>query len=169
METKINKKIERHMEDYKKHILTNISKSNDEYDKISYILSNYKHFQISKEDLNKKTRIKNNVNLEDRCQALRANNSQCTRRKQKNSCFCGTHIKGTPYGKLLENNNGKIPFKEEINIYTKEIQGITYYIDDKNNIYSSEEILNNSNDPTVIGRYLVKTDDDENTIYIRTT
>ena len=58
-------------------------------------------------------------------------------------------------------------FKEEINIYTKEIQGITYYIDDKNNIYSSEEILNNSNNPTVIGRYLVKTDDDENNIYIR--
>lgn len=169
MENKINKKIERHMEDYKKHILENISKSNDEYDKISCILNNYKQLHISKEDLNKKTRIRNNVNLEDRCQALRANNSQCTRRKQKNSCFCGTHIKGTPYGKILENDNGKIAFKEEINIYTKEIQGITYYIDDKNNIYSSEEILNNSNNPTVIGRYLVKTDDDENNIYIRTS
>ena len=167
METKINKKIERHMEEYKIYILANISKSNDEYEKISYILNNYKQLHISKEDLNKKTRIKNTVNLEDRCQALRANNSQCTRRKQKNSCFCGTHIKGTPYGKILENDNGKIAFKEEINIYTKEIQGITYYIDDKNNIYSSEEILNNSNNPTVIGRYLVKTDDDENNIYIR--
>ena len=167
MEAKINKKIERHMEEYKIYILANISKSNDEYEKISYILNNYKQLHISKDDLNKKTRIKNNVNLEDRCQALRANNSQCTRRKQKNSCFCGTHIKGTPYGKILENDNGKIAFKEEINIYTKEIQGITYYIDDKNNIYSSEEILNNSNNPTVIGRYLVKTDDDENNIYIR--
>ena len=155
------------MEEYKIYILANISKSNDEYEKISYILNNYKQLHISKEDLNKKTRIKNTVNLEDRCQALRANNSQCTRRKQKNSCFCGTHIKGTPYGKILENDNGKISFKEEINIYTKEIQGITYYIDDKNNIYSSEEILNNSNNPTVIGRYLVKTDDDENNIYIR--
>jgi len=169
MENKLNKKIERHMEEYKKHILENISKSNDEYDKILCILNNYKQLHILKEDLNKKTRIKNNVNLEDRCQALRANNSQCTRRKQKNSCFCGTHIKGTPYGKILENDNGKIVFKEEINIYTKEIQGITYYIDDKNNIYSSEEILNNSNNPTVIGRYLVKTDDDEKTIYIRTS
>lgn len=167
MEVKINKKIDRHMEEFKRDILKSISKTNEEYDKLTYILNTYRNLNITKEDLNKKTRIKNSVNLEDRCQALRANNSQCTRRKQKNSCFCGTHIKGTPYGKILENDNGKIAFKEEINIYTKEIQGITYYIDDKNNIYSSEEILNNSNNPTVIGRYLVKTDDDENNIYIR--
>ena len=169
MEIKINKKIERHMEEYKSYILKNISKSNDEYENITYVLNNYKKLHISKEDLNKKTRIKNTVNLEDRCQALRANNSQCTRRKQKYSCFCGTHIKGTPYGKILENNNGKLSLKEEINIYTKEIQGITYYIDDKNNIYSSEEILNNSNNPTIIGRYLVKRDNNENNTYVRIT
>ena len=72
---------------------------------VEAILNNYGILKITKEDLNKKTRLKNNVNLEDRCQALRANNSQCTRRKQKNSCFCGTHIKGTPYGKISENDN----------------------------------------------------------------
>ena len=167
MEVKINKKIDKFMDEYKNHIINSISNSSDEYENIVNVLNNYRTLHISKEDLNKKTRVKNNVCLEDRCQALRANNSQCTRRKQKNSCFCGTHIKGTPYGKISENNNGEIAVKEELNIYTKEIQGITYYIDDNNNIYSSEEILNNSNNPTVIGQYLVKIDDEKNNMYIR--
>ena len=136
MEVKINKKIERYIEEFKTDILKTISKTNDDYEKLTYLLNSYKVLNISKEDLNKKTRIKNNVNLEDRCQALRANNSQCTRRKQKNSCFCGTHIKGTPYGKIVENDNGKIAFKEEINIENIEpvkIKYLFFFLHHKNN------------------------------------
>ena len=135
--------------------------------KIENILNGYNMLKISKEDLNKKTRVKNNVNLEERCQALRANNTQCTRRKQKNNCFCGTHIKGTPYGKISETDKSIKTINEEINIYTKEIKGITYYIDDSGNIYSSEEILSNNDNPSVIGHYLVKKDVNNDFVYER--
>mgnify|MGYP001193729397 CR=1 FL=1 len=167
MDIKINKKIEAYIDKYKAHILSNICEKVKDDNDIENILNNYGILKIFKEDLNKKTRLKNNVNLEDRCQALRANNSQCTRRKQKNSCFCGTHIKGTPYGKITENDTLVKIIKEEINIYTKEIKGITYYIDDNGNIYSSEDILSNNNNPNVIGHYLVKKDDEHNLIYER--
>lgn len=167
MDIKINKKIENYIDNYRKHILNSLSDEVVGVNDVEAILNNYGILKITKEDLNKKTRLKNNVNLEDRCQALRANNSQCTRRKQKNSCFCGTHIKGTPYGKISENDNLVKTIKEEINIYTKEIKGITYYIDDSGNIYSSEEILSNTDNPSVIGHYLVKKDVNNDFVYER--
>ena len=167
METKLNKKIETYMINYKKYILSNVCEEVVNVDKLEGILSNYKLLKITKEDLNKKTRIKNTVNFEERCQALRANNSQCTRRKQKNSCFCGTHIKGTPYGKISEDNKVNSSSNEELNIYTKEMKGITYYIDNNGNIYSSEEILSNNYNPSIIGKYLVNTDNSNNIIYER--
>ena len=34
----------------------------------------------------------------EKCQAKRSNGIQCTRRKKQDSCYCGTHIKGTPHG-----------------------------------------------------------------------
>ena len=47
-----------------------------------------KNFDIS----NKK------VPSSERCMAKRANGEQCTRRKKQDSCYCGTHTKGTPHG-----------------------------------------------------------------------
>ena len=49
-----------------------------------------KHFDIK----NKK------VPSSEKCNAKRANGTQCTRRKKQDSCYCGTHIKGTPHGTI---------------------------------------------------------------------
>ena len=41
--------------------------------------------------------------------------------------MCGTHIKGTPHGKISD----VVENIKKITVYAKEIRGIVYYIDDK--------------------------------------
>ena len=156
MEIKINKKIQCYTRTFKENLIDKIQ-SIDNTDNVKYVVSfikDYEVLEVTKEDLCKSRRAKNNVNIQERCQALRANNTQCTRRKQKGLCFCGTHIKGTPYGKVTELSS-VCKDVEEINIYIQEICGINYYIDSYENIYSSEDILNNIESPTIIGKYSI--------------
>ena len=116
------------------------------------------------EDFIKRQRAKNTVNILERCSAKRANGELCSRKKKKNSIFCGTHCKGTPYGSidnpdlttsdtspLNTSNTSNTPSQQKINIFTTEIQGIIYYIDDNNNAYSMEDILLNKSNPEIIG------------------
>ena len=111
------------------------------------------------EDFIKRQRAKNTVNILERCSAKRANGELCSRKKKKNSIFCGTHCKGTPYGSIdnpnpddtTPSNTTTTPPQQKINIYTIEIQGIIYYIDDNHNAYSMEDILLNKNNPQIIG------------------
>ena len=56
--------------------------------------------QISKEDFQKRKRVKNVVPHNIRCCAKRANGEQCTRRRLNDENFCGKHIKGTPHGEI---------------------------------------------------------------------
>ena len=57
----------------------------------------YPSLEFSKEDFEKRRRIKNQVPISDRCTAKRANGEQCTRRKKDACEYCGTHAKGTPH------------------------------------------------------------------------
>ena len=61
---------------------------------------------LSKEDFQKRKRVKNVVPQFERCGAKRANGEQCTRRKKDDSCFCGTHVKGTPHGEVSTTDDG---------------------------------------------------------------
>ena len=54
---------------------------------------NYENLHLNEEDFKKRKRVKNTINLECRCNALRANKMQCSRRKLGNNEFCGTHLK----------------------------------------------------------------------------
>ena len=58
----------------------------------------YEGLILNGSDFIKRKRVKNEVPLVNRCCALRANKEQCTRRRRKDSEFCGTHIKGSPHG-----------------------------------------------------------------------
>ena len=89
------------------------------------------------------------------CNARRADGEQCTRRIQCNNGantqglkFCGTHYKGVPYGEI-ENQVVQSVISKKC-VYVVNINGIGYYVDDKDNIYKSEDVYRNTNDPQII-------------------
>ena len=116
-------------------------------------LYNYERLVITKEDLQKKKRVKNVVSLFERCRGKRANGEQCTRRRKNNNHLCGTHIKGTPHGMVeLSNKEADVT---KVEIWTQDIRGIIYYIDDNNNVYNTKDIFENKTNPQIIGQYKI--------------
>jgi hypothetical protein len=109
MEKRINKKLENYITDLKKNLREKIDSTSfvdiekDKNNILQYIYE-YERLNISKEDFSKRKRVKNTVPLFDRCCAKRASNEQCTRKKKTGFEYCGTHIKGTPHGIVLQND-----------------------------------------------------------------
>ena len=172
--TKMEKRISRKVEDYLSSFKQDIKKIMIEFhlhetDNGKLLLQSIldkPNLSFTQEDFIKRQRAKNTVNILERCSAKRANGELCSRKKKKNSIFCGTHCKGTPYGSIDNPDNTPItsdnsetstshqsttPSQQKINIFTIEIQGIIYYIDDNNNAYSMEDILLNKINPEIIG------------------
>tara|TARA_Y100000748_G_C15472282_1_gene479312 strand:- start:785 stop:1255 length:471 start_codon:yes stop_codon:yes gene_type:complete len=129
-------------------------------DEIKRLIDSHEKFNIEELDLKKKKRAKNIINNEERCQALRANKTQCTRRKKMECMYCGTHAKGTPYGVIEMNVN--VNTNKYLQVFTQEIQGILYYIDDNGNIYNTEDIINKVINPRKDGEYNLIND-----VYVR--
>lgn len=106
-------------------------------------------------DLHKRKRVKNSIPKFDRCSACRANGEQCTRRRKDTFDFCGTHTKGTPHG--IVEINGLLPSTtntQKIEVWTADIKGILYYIDNFNNVYQTEDIVENKVNPSIIAKYV---------------
>ena len=81
------------------------------------------------------------------------NGTQCTRRKQGGTEFCGTHIKGNPHG-IIEQSETATDLKQ-IEVFQQEINGIVYYIDNESHVYSVEDIQSNKTNPKIISSYRV--------------
>ena len=165
MEKKLNKKIHDYMRQFKEQIKAKFKfiKDTNNIDDAVYkdflsFIYDYENLNISGEDLAKRKRVKNTVPLHERCCALRANLEQCTRRKKEGEEFCGTHIKGRPHGEVSEKKTGK-SFKK-IEVWAQDINGIIYYIDNEENVYDHNDIMNGVVDPKVIAKYK-KTENDE--------
>ena len=137
---------------YIKNYNTELSKCNN-IEEVKNVISNFEPIDIHAFNCVKKKRVKNQIECEERCQALRANKTQCTRRKKNGCIFCGTHTKGTPYG-VMETNIQEQP-KKIMQVFTQEIQGILYYIDNDENIYNTEDIINKITNPRKVGKYIV--------------
>jgi hypothetical protein len=168
MEKRINKKVSTYIYDFKNDIVSKLKKTLDTYpydgsehittninEIIDYIY-NYdtiekKNVDITKEDFQKRKRVKNTVPMYERCCAKRANGDQCTRRKRDGSQFCGTHCKGTPHGNIDDIAAAEENIK--VDVITVEIKGIVYYVDDNGNVYDTEDILSNKTNPRVIAKY----------------
>lgn len=112
---------------------------------------NYKFDNLENSDFEKRKRIKNPVPQFEQCKAKKADNSRCSRRKQCNSDFCGTHIKGSPYG-IIETDND-IQNKKKVEVWVQDIKGINSYIDANNNVYKPEDIISNKENPDVIAKW----------------
>jgi len=161
MERRINKKIENYMSEFKENVKKKASELGKDVVKdlvlVQYIYD-YERLVLVKEDFMKRKRVKNIVNLSDRCCAKRANGEQCTRRrKELNVEFCGTHLKGRPHGKCDLEKDEKSE-GQKVEVWAQDIQGIIYYIDKGLNVYQVEDIMQGKANPKIIAKY-VKVDE----------
>lgn len=162
MERRLSKKIQTHCDKLKDDILTWIHENNLEIvqsqskinymDKFDIFMANYESITFSKDDFLKRKRIKNTAPQQDRCSAKRADGSQCTRRKKSGEHFCGTHIKGTPHGEITSSSDA-LPTKKKIDVWTEDINGIHTYIDTEGNVYNTVHVMQNKEDPEIVGRW----------------
>lgn len=164
MEKRINKKISDYTSTYKteiKDVLLKLSEENHiEKEKIASVIQtlyDYPSLCLTKDDFQKRKRIKNIVPLHERCCALKAANEQCTRRKKNGSEYCGTHIKGIPHG--IVSNSITPETLEKIDrsvvVTAHDFNGIIYYIDDIENVYDTVDIHNNKTNPKIIAKYII--------------
>ena len=130
MEKRLNSKIGMYVktlkDDFKQKIQTLDLTESQVFEMLNYVYE-YEHLTITKEDFQKRKRVKNIVPFCDRCKAKIATGEQCSRRKKDESEFCGTHIKGIPHGQIINNENSIENNKERITVWAEEIMGITYY------------------------------------------
>ena len=162
MDKRINKKIEQWVSEFKDDIkdkATELGITNDNnLSKLVQYIYDYERLALIKEDFMKRKRVKNIVHLADRCCAKRANGEQCTRRKKDvESEYCGTHLKGTPHGTCELDSDSK-PQGQKIEVWAQDIQGIIYYIDKCFNVYQAEDIMQGKVNPKIIAKY-IKTGD----------
>ncbi len=159
MEKRINKSIETYIVDFKDNVKNKIGELNiDNKEKVNELLEyiyDYERLTMSKDDFVKRKRIQNSIPVANRCNARRANNEQCTRRRKDGSEYCGTHTKGTPNG-FLQLGECSDTNTQKMEVVAKEIDGIVYYIDSFSNVYRTEDILNDKENPQIIAKYEVK-------------
>jgi len=165
MENRISKKVDTYVSEFKNEVKewfdnneSEISGKCNKSDFLKFIFD-FDGITLSKDDFQKRKRVKNIVATQLRCCAKRANGEQCTRRKRDESDFCGTHIKGTPYGKI-ESNGVKMILAKKKDIWVQDIKGINYFIDSDNNIYDHEDVLANKHNPKILTTY-VKNNENE--------
>lgn len=154
MEKRINKKLEFYITNFKDDVRKKISDlafDNKKMNELIEFVYEYERFSISKDDLNKRKRIKNSIPCSNRCNAKRANGEQCTRRRKEECEFCGTHSKGTPNGMVLVNDQNTITKKVEV--FAEDIFGIVYYIDTVGNVYKTEDVMEGKENPQIIAKY----------------
>jgi hypothetical protein len=170
MEKFINKKIKSYIGDFKSELKTKaielfipntksitdskpVSEQEQKVNDFVQFMFEYECLCLTKEDVSKRKRIKNAIPSSNRCIAKRANGEQCTRKQKEGHEFCGTHVKGIPHGVVVQNENvlseGETVRSE---VFAKDIHGIVYYIDQYNNVYKTEDILNEKKNPEIIAK-----------------
>ena len=148
-----------------------------EYEKISYEPVFTKKIKLSiksppliiEQSAVESTIVSSVVNIpdEERCIAEKKQGDRCNRKKTKGNLYCGTHCikykkkqigQGTnnnetnnlnptnPPENLLQINNSL----KSLEVVAHEIQGIIYYIDKELNVYNTEDIFKNINNPRII-------------------
>ena len=159
MDKRVNKLITTYITTLKDAIRDKITTLEiDDKTKVNDLLEfvyDYERLAISKEDLNKRKRVKNAIPATNRCNAKRSNFEQCTRRRKENCEYCGTHSKGTPHGIINMNQTNEITI-QKLEVVAEDIGGIVYYIDKFNNVYKTEDVLEEKENPQIIAKCIRK-------------
>jgi hypothetical protein len=154
MENRVNRIVETYFTDFKdemRSLINNLDIHKDYKTTLMEFLYNYKRLEITKENITKRKRVKNVLPVNDRCIACRANGEQCTRRRKEENEYCGTHVKNRPYGVITNMENTKNTVS--ISLRVEEVNGIVYHVDDLNNVYDNEDIINKISMPRIIGKF----------------
>ena len=152
MEKRLNTKLDNYVNAFKKEVVDKIRTGLSNEDLIEFVME-YRGITLEDKDFLKRKRSNNIVPVCDKCIAKRMNGTQCTRRKQGGTEYCGTHIKGTPHG-IMEQSPTSTGLKQ-VEIFQQEINGIIYYIDTESRVYSMEDVMSNKSNPKVIASYRV--------------
>lgn len=166
METRLNKKITFYYNDMRESIIHQMQTLKDstlpvdeQYESLKAYIKNYKDIVLQKEDFNKRKRNKNVVNDHEKCQALRNNGEQCSRRQRSGEQFCGTHLKGTPYGVVGAEVIQNAPIIEKCELTGTDENGIIVYRDkhgveyDMEKLYTWKQNVNNGEKKSVVRVY----------------
>ena len=162
MESRINKTIVTYIRLFKTDIgdkVQSLGLCDEKSSELMRYIFDYQKLTLKSNDFNKRKRLKNSIPVTNRCNACKANGDQCTRRRRGETEFCGTHSKGVPHG-LIKDNDNQENQKQSVDIFGEDVNGIIYYMDKYTNIYKMEDIMRQSENPTVIGYYKL-----ENGIY----
>lgn len=163
MERNIKEKVNTYCDDFKdimqkwfqenNAIIQNLETGEDLTTSFMSYMLDYPNLSFNSEDFKKRKRVKNVVPNFCRCVALKFDGTRCSRRrKNENTTLCGTHIKGAAFG-IVNDDNDQEEKIEKIKLWLEEINGISQYIDDKCNVYSTEDIMNNVDFPRIIAKY----------------
>lgn len=155
----MERRIHRKIEEYTKNLRNNFEKyvneietiNNNDKLKIIQFIMQYPAFELTKDDFQRRKRVKNVVPFHERCMAKRANGERCTRRKKDDLDYCGTHSKGQPHG-IINEEPPKEEFKKIV-VKAQDIKGIIYYLDEHGNVYDPSDILNSKRNPKIIAKY----------------
>jgi len=149
----INSQIEAHTSAFKDSIRNRMLELGFDQDQrtneLMEFIYEYPRLVIEKIENAKKSRVKPDIDSDKRCIAYRADSLQCSRRKKQGCDYCGTHEKGIPNGYVM--NETKPPTTTKLVVIAREIDGIVYYIDELQNVYKTEDVMNNVENPTMIG------------------
>lgn len=156
MDKRLNKRIETYIVQFKDSIRDKVNELNlntDNANELVQFVYDYERLVLLKDDFNKRKRVKNSIPGTNRCNARRASGEQCTRRRKTDCEFCGTHFKGAPHGLMTNSEEPLAQHKHNLEISSEDINGIIYHIDKFNNVYNTEDILNNVENPKIIGTH----------------
>lgn len=156
MEKRLNKKIELYITAYKadlknKVVSLNFQDNSKVVDLLEYVFD-HPRLSLDKDDFVKRKRVKNSIPEINRCIAKISNGEQCTRRRKVNCEFCGTHSKGIPHGSIQSDLGNEIVVTQLSNVFAEDIKGIVYYIDSSLNVFKTEDILQNKENPTIVAQ-----------------
>ena len=157
MEKRLNNKVETYVKSFKDDLRDKIMnldfKKEQSIPSLLEYIYDYNRLVVDKEDFVKRKRVKNSIPECNRCMAKRANGEQCTRRRKDSTTeFCGTHSKGVPHG-LIDSKEDNTKTNQTLEVFAQEIKGIVYYIDHYHNVYNTEQIMSNQENPETIGKW----------------
>ena len=155
MEKRIVNKVNLFIDNIQNDLCEACSENNEQITskQIKELFKRFQNFELNKDDFSKRKRVKNIIPQYTRCCAKRANGDQCTRKRKDGIEYCGTHEKNRPHGIISINTNNNS--MRSIDVWLQDINGILYYIDSDNNVYKSEDILNNALNPKIIYKYKI--------------
>jgi hypothetical protein len=146
--SKLNQRSQEHLQEYTRTLLARLEEVGVPKAEAACIVGNPPALVLVSGDFEKKRRSRAAIPYYERCSGRKADGDQCTRRRQCGSLFCGTHVKGTPYGRVSDGNTAS----DKIVVRAQEIQGIVHWIDERNNVYSQEDVQSRMKNPRIIAK-----------------